>query len=119
MKIIGEILFAAINIAIAYYHAGQFAKGETISHSFWAFVIAVIIIGFTWVEKWDFLFAGCLIAERIWLFNPALNLIRHKPFFYVATGKTAHWFDDTFGKYYQYIFIVAILLFIVAQFFLH
>lgn len=114
---IGEVLFFFGNMAIADYHASLFDHQKKINHTFWALVVGVVIGVFTWASRWDWWFAGALLAERMWCFNPMLNLIRHKPFFYVHSDKVGgSWLDSKIGNAYPYVFATSLAGFIIAQF---
>jgi hypothetical protein len=117
MKYLGEILFILINAWIADYQAHQFAVGKSISHFFWAAVIGFLIAGGWYVEHADYWFAGALLLERVWAFNPMLNKFRNKPFFYTHSGKNGSWIDAHIGDSYPWIFVTALAAFMVINIF--
>jgi len=116
---IGEVLFLFGNVAIADYHAGKFDAGKSINHTFWAFVVGSVILLFTIVSKWNWWYGGALLLERMWCFNPVLNLIRKKPFFYVHSDKVGgSLLDSIIGNAYPYVFISSLAGFVTLQFFI-
>lgn len=115
---IDEILFLCVQLAIAKYHAECFDEGKSINHTFWAIVVGILIGLFTWVSKWDWYLCGALVLERIWCFNPLLNLLRHpsKPFFYTHSQKVGgSWLDSKIGNSYPYIFMGSLAAFIAVN----
>lgn len=116
MTYIGEILFFFVNLAIADYHASRFAIDKSINHTFWAAIVGALIVGATWISGWNWWFGLALLMQRTWCFNPILNLIRQKPFFYTNSGKGGSLMDRFAGKYYEYVFGFSLIVFIVLQF---
>jgi len=116
---IGELLFLCGNLALADYHAHRFDQQKPINHTLWAFVVGVVIFLFTYVSKWNLYFCGALVLERVWCFNPMLNLIRHKPFFYTHSEKVGgSWIDAKIGNWYPYIFVASLIGFLILQYYI-
>ncbi len=117
---VGEFLFFCGNLALADYHASQFNKDKTISHTLWFCIMVFIVALFTWVSRWNWYFCGSLVLERIWAFNPLLNYFRkpRKPFFYTHSGKGGSWIDSKIGNSYPYIFVGSLIGFVILQFYI-
>lgn len=104
-----ELFFILSQIGIAAWQAGRFAAQVMISHTFWAAVTAGEIILLSCFARKKWATGASLILERIIVFNPVLNLIRHKPFFY--TNPSGSWIDGHLPKNgYLWLFILSCLL---------
>jgi len=103
-----EVVFVLSQVGIAMFQAGKFAANVAISHTFWAVVVAAEIILLSCFSKRKWAMAATLVLERIIVFNPVINLIRKKPFFYVNSWKHGSWMDKYLPKgYYPYLFVAA------------
>lgn len=118
MVYIGELIFAMVHVWIADYQAQRFDAQKTISHFWWAFAVGVMVVGAWLLTDKNYLFALALVMERIWFFNPTLNLLRKKSFFYTNSSKNGSWIDAHIGNIYPYIFVISLSVFIFLQFFI-
>ncbi len=110
-----QLFFIASQIGIALYQASLFAAQLAISHALWAFIVALEIILLVAFGKKKWALAISLVLERIIIFNPALNLIRHKGFFY--TSPSGSWMDAALGKNaYGWVFLAAVILLMALKF---
>jgi hypothetical protein len=110
-----EISFALLNIAVAYYQARLFAAGKSINHFLWggAF-LAIACSTWFWFHSWQLIVV--LLLQRLVVFNVSLNLIRHKPFFYLGTASSL---DRLLSKIYIPVFIASIIAVVVLNFYIH
>jgi hypothetical protein len=86
-----QLFFILSQGGLALWQAGRFAAGIAVSHTFWAAAVLAEIILLSFFSKHKWAMAAKLILERIIVFNPVLNLIRHRPFFY--TNASGSWLD--------------------------
>lgn len=126
MKFLFELIMLLIIFGTAEKHASLFKANIKISpwfHALWAgaYFIPAIVIGWFVCESWWLLSAFCL--ERFFFYNFLLNLIRHKPVFYLSTGsgKSASLWDKIelrWGAIYPIIWVLSGMLFGAIQFFI-
>lgn len=107
MSIIIQLLFVAINVWMALYHAKLISRDKVIRHSMWATLYCVIVAP-SYFISWELPVIGLLI--RIPVFNTVLNYRRGKPLFYL--GKSS-FIDRLIGKHYPYVFAGCITLIII------
>lgn len=116
---INEAVYGAFTAGICLYHAKRFNAQKTVNHA--AYFALSCAFGFflVWISRWNWWFAGALFCFRIWFYNPFLNLLRDKSFFYThAKGPDSSWMDARIGDSYPYFFAFAIGGFIILQFWL-
>lgn len=120
-----EIIFLIIIFAICDIHRIQFEKPKPISplfHIVWALIyfVPVFIISIVFYDSWWFL--ACLLLLRFVAYNPILNKMRKKDWFYLSvySGASASWWDKveiSWSKAYQLIWYLAAVLLFIGQFF--
>lgn len=125
MMFIWEIIFLIIIFAITDIHRIQFEKNRAISplfHAVWALVYFVpcFVISFIFYESWWML--AYLLLLRFVAYNPILNVMRKKDWFYLSvnSGASASWWDKveiSWAKAYQLIWYLAAVLLFIGQFF--
>ena len=114
-----EIPALILIIVVCYIHAGIFARNRIIGpwfHFLWAmsyFIPCGVIAYFT--RSWWL--AGAFIMERAVFYNPVLNLIRQRPFFYQGSA-TANNHAISNGLYTPFLWIVYIIGFIIINIFI-
>jgi hypothetical protein len=98
--IILTIAQAALIACVADLHAEVYAKQKPISwwwHPVWVLPFAILPIIEAFKGNW--LLAGSLALLRVLAFSPALNLIRHKDFFYIhGESENGSWWDRQLEK---------------------
>ena len=77
--IINQIIFIALNILLAWYHARLIKQGKKIYHGRWAAGIAGLMAAFAAIDLW---YIPVLLFLRLLIFGAALNLFRHLPIEY-------------------------------------
>ena len=113
-----DIPYLLFIIWICITHARIFARNKPIGplfHIFWAgiYMIPVIPIA-VFCHNW--LIVCAVILERLVFFNPILNLIRDKPFFYQGSQVLNHAITNTL--YTPLSWLLAVGGFIAIQFIL-
>lgn len=101
-----EVGFGLSQVGIALYHAASFAAQLAVSHTLWAGIVLVEIGVIYLLSHKDKKLALALLLERLVIFNPLLNLFRHKPVFY--TSGTGSWLDRVVGRWYPLVFGLAL-----------
>lgn len=127
MNFILEIVFLIVIFAICDIHRNEFEKNKPISHLFhiiWALIYFVpcFVIAIIFYESWWLL--TYLLLLRFVAYNPILNLLRKKDWFYLSvnSGASASWWDKveiSWSKAYQLIWYLAAVLFFIGQFFIN
>ena len=111
IQIVILIAFVVINLATADYQARLFEKNIRINKTLWAVAYCLLAaIPLIWN---DWLLSVILVVMRFIVFDPALNLFRELPVFYSNTADSAGSKLDKFmGKYKEYYYYAALLVFI-------
>jgi hypothetical protein len=125
-KILSELLAFGAIMSIAEYHAHLFIANKKINNSFhfwWAcaYFIPAFYVALVMFDNWYLLAA--FTAERFFFYNPLLNLMRNKTFFYLSTasGNSSSWWDRLEIKWkniYPDIWVLSGILLITLQFFI-
>lgn len=109
-----QIIFVLYNISTAIYQAHLFALNKNIRHALWAAIYVALIVPVWFLYHNWALCAACLVL-RLPVFNTALNLLRHKPFFYTGTASIL---DKAFTGFYPTVFFLSIAIWVALQFFI-
>lgn len=121
--LIGNLLFLALNIGMAWHHSRLIRQNKPILHGLWAwgYLTAVIMFAIFYGHWW----LPVLIFLRALLFSPALSLFRGLPINYIsrATGSIidkleyrvfgGHWY--TRMGVYLFLLIVFEIILIIAE----
>lgn len=102
-------------IAICAIHREIFDEQRTIGpwfHFVWA-VIYAIPCGIIALAERSWILGLIFVFERAMLYNPILNYMRHRPFFYLGSVAIT---DQVYGNYYPYIWAAYTAGFISLQF---
>ena len=107
--LIAELLFLIGNYIVAKIQSHLFSQNERINHGLWLTVyVAVAIICSLLLHNWIVFMV--LVLQRMVIFNPILNLLREKAFFYTDTADPqGSWFDRLWGKWYPTVWIISAL----------
>lgn len=85
--LINNLIFAGLNIWMAFHHARLIGQNRPIRHGLWAagYLAAVVLfcVLFTW---W---YAPMLVLNRAIIFSPVLNLRRGLPINYISSTTTS------------------------------
>jgi hypothetical protein len=85
--LINNLIFAGLNIAMAFHHARLIKQNRPIRHGLWAcaYMGAVVLscVVFTW---W---YLPILVLNRAVIFSPVLNLRRGLPVNYISSSTTS------------------------------
>lgn len=116
-----QILFIVLIIGIAKYHANLFQKNKPIGplfHAIWAAIYFVIPAGLSWyLHSWWLI--GAAVLLRFVAYNPILNTIRKKNWFYLHSGDNGSLWDDfenAWAETYVWIWSICLLGFVAYQF---
>lgn len=125
MNYLYEIAMLAMIVAVCKIQAGIFAKNTSIGtwfHVLWACPFAGYVIVLFFITHHNYWLSAALALEHFAFFNPILNYIRQKPFFYLGVKtKTEAWTDivlEAIDNAYPIIWVAIVLLFIVTQFYI-
>ena len=123
LPMIIEAIFILLIVVVCLVHAWWFSRN--IPTGVWfhflfamAYVVPMIWIGWFWQHNIWLVVA--LVALRFVLYNPLLNLMRDKPFFYLSVNNSnPSWWDSLeihWSNLYPYIWAGSIVGFIILQF---
>jgi hypothetical protein len=108
---------------ICWVHAAWFVNNIKTGpwfHAVFGAVYAVPVIWIGWFWRHDLVLIVALVTERFVVYNPMLNLIRDKPFFYLSVNNDhPSWWDELEMKYnhlYPFVWIASLILFVLIQF---
>ena len=92
-----EIAALGLIIGTCVIHAHRFAANKSVGplfHTIWAVIYFAPLLLISWFEA-SWVLALAFVIERFFFYNPVLNLIRHRPFFYLSV-KSDHpsWWDE-------------------------
>lgn len=119
-----EIPILSLIIGICCIHANRFHQNIPIGkwfHFLWGCVYAAPSAFFAWqMHSWWLL--GAFTIERFVFYNPILNLIRQRKFFYIVADNSKPGFWDKievwWANFYPYIWGLGVLAFIAIQFYI-
>lgn len=121
--LLGNAIFLALNILMAWHHARLIRQNKPILHGLWAAGYLAAVIVFCFLYGWWWL--PVLIFLRALVFSPALSLFRSLPINYISrtTGSIidkmeyrvfgGHWY--TRMGVYLFLLIVFEIILIVAE----
>jgi hypothetical protein len=97
------------------YQAARFRKHKTINHAWHSILYGAFAALFLFGYLSDWWRLGLLIlATRIAVFDPTLNLIRRKPFFYNDTaGSTESWTDRIENRLARWVVITLKVIYLI------
>lgn len=85
--LINNLIFIALNLAMAHYHSRLIKQGKRIRHGLWAAgylaAVGIFCLLFTW---W---YLPALVFLRGVVFSPALNIFRGLGISYISTSTTS------------------------------
>lgn len=114
---INEAIYAAFTAAVCLYHAKRFNDQKTVNHAAYFALSCGFGLFLVWISRWNWWFAAALFCFRVWFYNPFLNRLRGRLFFYThAKGPNSSWIDAHLGDKYPYFFWLALAGFIFIQF---
>lgn len=126
MIFVWEIIFLIVIFAICDVHKKKFDENKKISplfHIAWAAVyfVPAYFVAIVMYDSWWLLCYFLLL--RFVAYNPILNLLRKRDFFYlsVASGASASWWDKveiSWANAYQIVWYLAATLLFIGQFFI-
>jgi|GEM_PF-7029926 len=114
-----QILFVVINIAVAKWQAYRFDHDQKrINHTLWALYYCALLVP-VWFWQHNLALVVACGIQHLPVFNTALNLIRHKPFFYThPEDPQGSKLDKLWGKYYPVVFFLSLAALVAIQFFI-
>lgn len=116
-----QLIFLIFNYIVIRIHARRFDKNIPINsgfHFWWGLATVAAGTILVWVSHWNWWFAGALVAMRAWFYNACLNLVRHKPLFYLSSNDKHNSFFDklVYGKGYVPLWFAMVICWLVLQY---
>lgn len=114
-----EAIFLLCQFAFAYDQAGLIKNNQKINHFWWAMMNVPLLIIAYFVHPYSWILIISLIIERFIFFSILLNLLRHKPIWYLNPyAPNASKIDGIIYPHYKLIWGICFVAFIILQFYL-
>ena len=118
MNYLFEIGMLGVIIGICAIHAKRFRDNIPTGdwfHILWALIyfIPCVVMCLLWGSWW---LAAAFVAERMVFFNPVLNKMRGKSFFYTGNTVTGSVIDKILGKAFPIVWGISVIIFVFIQF---
>lgn len=116
-----QIPMLGVMVAICAIHAKRFADNKAIGlwfHFIWGCVYFIPATFLAW-QMSSYWLAGAFVIERFVFYNPILNRMRGKAFFYLSVNsQTPSWWDSIeigWRNAYPYVWIFSCVAFMIIQ----
>ena len=118
-----ESLFLFLIIVVTFVHEQWFKENLPTGPFFHLGFSLVYIVPMIWIgssPQHSLFLTAAIAVERFSFYNPLLNMMREKPFFYLSVNNTnpSLWdkIEIRWGKLYPLVWVLSLTIFIIFQF---